>query len=410
MTGQLAENVEDALQRTLERYAEKAPAPAADLVGQVETRYRRRRRARTTGAVTAMALVLGGAVFGLGQDDGGTTVLQRPGTAAPPPASSEEGAESPFEITPVERLWPEAVHRIPARLPNGTEISPQALIDGRTVLVNAWGGFEKASALYAYDLGTRKATKITDVVTPPGTEIFASGFAVGDGRVVWYTRSGRTGTIWSAPLGGGKAVKAVEQVPSKIHDGTLAVSGGRIRWSASPGGVYTAPLSGGPAEPVPGTRKGRLVQWPWATGPAGAPQGGDRARITGRELRNLETGKKRVSTFTVGDANWTCWITWCSASGSHSVVERDGTGAVRLPGHLVEGTVVLDRFALSTVDSGRQTLLLVNDLRTRRSGSVTLVPEEDGSVSHFGLKGTDARMYTTRVKDEHVIVDLEAIG
>jgi len=429
MTGQPVEDLEETLNRTLERHAEKAPAPAADLIERVETRYRGRRRARMTGAAATMALVLSGTAFGVWPDDGPDGTLGPADTATAPPSPPVKASGEQFKITPIEKLWPEAVHRIPAELPDGTEIEPQALIDGRTVLVNAWAGFEKASTLYAYDLTTGEATKITDVVTPKGTWLFASGFTVGDGRIIWQTTSDdRISTIWSVPAKGGIAVatvegipaaseKTVEGTPPSEEDGTtavagrptpsgvggLAVSDGKIYWSNSWGGVYTAPLSGGPAEPVPGTEKEQLVQWPWVDGP-------EQDRITGRRVRNLETGEKRTVDFSPGDEKWSCGITWCL--GRSSATDRSGTETFRVPGHAAVAwseMTALDRFIVRVSYSDRKTLLLLSDLKTRRSGSITLTPKV-GELPHSPVRNPGSRMYSTRVAGEYVIVDLEAIG
>lgn len=434
MSGQPVENLEETLNRTLERHAERAPAPAADLIGRVETRYRRRRRARMTGAAATMALVLSGTAFGVWPSAGPDGALAPADTAAAPPSLPAKASGDRFETTPIEKLWPEAVHRIPARLPDGTEIAPQALIDERTVLVSASARFEKASALYAYDLATGEATKITDVVAPKKTKIFASGFTVGDGRILWHTTSAdRTSTIWSVSVKGGTAVATVERIPGGTGDGPtasaengtavatvesasagigdLTVSGGKIYWSGPRGGVYTAPLSGGPAESVPGTEKERLVQWPWAGGPVhDRSQDGDKAQVTHRELRNLETGEKRSTVLTTaGDMSWDCGITWCLSRDEKSVTSRDGGRMALLPGHPVDTRVALDRFALSVTGSGNKARVLVNDLRTGRVGSIAPMLS-DGDASYSILKGTGSRMYDTLVEGGHLIVDLEAIG
>ena len=407
MTGRHMENLEETLNRTLERHAGKAPAPAPDLIQRVEARYRRRRRARMTGAAAAMALVLSGTAFGVWPDDGGTVGPQ--GSLNPAAAAPGQKEKNPLEITPIEKLWPEAVHRIPARLPDGTKITPQALIDERTVLVSVWSSFEKTSALYSYDLATGESSKITDVVTPKRTKGFASGFTVGDGKIIWYTTSADgTSTIWSVPVEGGTAVATVESAPAEI--GALGVSGGKIHWSGSRGGVYTAPLAGGSAALVPDTEKERLVQWPWAGGPIrDLSQNGDKAYVAYRELRNLETGEKRSTILNDRDTNWDCGITWCLSQDGKSITSRDGNRMGLLPGYLVNGTVALDRFALSTTGSGSKAGVLVHDLRTGRAGSIA--PRlSDGDASYSMLKGAGSRMYATSVKGGHLIVDLEAIG
>ncbi|MEO3782560.1 hypothetical protein ABGB12_04460 [Actinocorallia sp. B10E7] len=415
MTGQSVENLEETLNLTLERHAERAPAPAPDLIERVETRYRKRRRARMTGAAAAMVLVLGGTVFGGWSSAGPDRTVGPADTAASPLPPPEEAAKDPFEITPIEKLWPKAVHRIPARLPDGTEIAPRLMIDERTVLVNSWAGFETVSALYTYDLRTKKAAKIIDVVTPAGSKYTAGGFAVGEGRVVWSTVSAdRTSTIWSAPVGGGAAVKAVERFSGEIGArDTLTVSGGRIYWSEFSAGVYTAPLAGGTAELVPGTEKERLVRWPWAGSPVpDRSQDQNRVQITGRELRNLETGEKRTVAFAAGGTSWNCKITWCLDRKSNSITTRNGTGTVRLHGHLMDDEVALDRFAVSMADTEGGAEMLLHDLRTRRTGSFATVPGYDhgsGPVYYGAVEGPDTRMYTAPVAGGHLIVDLKAI-
>ncbi|GAA0945379.1 hypothetical protein [Actinocorallia libanotica] len=433
MTGQPVENLEETLNRTLERHAEKAPAPASDLIDRVETRYRKRRRVRTTGAAAAMALVLSGTAFGMWSDGGGpTTLLESSGTSTQALSRPGQKAEDPFETTPIEKLWPEAVHQVPARLQDGTEITPQALIDARTVLVSAWASFEKASALYAYDLATGKAEKITDVVTPKGTWLFASGFTVGDGKILWQTTSAdRMTTIWSVPVEGGTPVAAVENIPAEavgpagsVKDGATAVPvepspsgvaglgvfGGRVYWSGSPNGVYTAPLTGGSAELVAGTEKERLVRWPWAgRSVSDRTQGGDKTKTIRWELRNLETGEKKPVFSAPGGTDWNCWITWCSSVTENALTTRDGSQMTDLPGHLLDrGVVALDRFVLSVDGSRNKASVMVNDLQEGRTGSIALTPT-DGGVSYSVLRGAGSRMYATPTADGHVIVDLEAI-
>jgi hypothetical protein len=72
--------------------------------------------------------------------------------------------------------------------------------------------------------------------------------------------------------------------------------------------------------------------------------------------------------------------------------------------------VALDRFVFGIGGRGPGTRILITDLRTGRTGSITPASAPKSSVAYSNPKSTDARLYTTEVGDEHVIVDLAAIG
>lgn len=210
-------DLEETLRSTFSHAAGHAPRPPGALAELVETRYRRRgRRNQALLAAGAVVVIAGGATFALtGEDRTGpspanpqaTVSAEVTASAEVTPAEPATGEPEPIQAVrgtpePIDKVWPQAVHRLPAKLATGGTFRPAAFIDDRTILVTTWASFEKTNVLYAYDLETREARKVADVQTPADTVLFASDFTIGDGRVAWWTATKKAVFLWSVPLSG----------------------------------------------------------------------------------------------------------------------------------------------------------------------------------------------------------------
>jgi len=386
------------------------PPVNPERTGQIERRIaRRRRRLRGTVAATAATVL---AVAGLSavatralSGDGGDPAVSRTATPSPLPKVALPRA------VPAEKLWPQAVAKLPPRLPNGKKYFPEAFADDHTLLVTTRSSFEKTDAVWLYDTETRQLRQVTRVVTPPKATIFASGFAVGDNRVAWWTsRRGGGGTvteIWSAPLSGGEQSR-VATLPAEMSPGNglarLVITGGKVIWSLSTfkgarGGIVQVPFTGGEPSRIPGTDGYHIVDWPWV----GAPDrfNGQSAPVAFKDLRNLVTGERRVAK--VGSGQWTCDLTWCVRfSGRGTVVmRRDGSDGRVLAGSGATDMIARDRFVVSF----RAKTLQLYDLRTGKLGDLGLPRQPDA----FRMVGPSDRLYWMDGNEGYVIVNLAAI-
>ncbi|MFC7646178.1 hypothetical protein ACFQX6_40505 [Streptosporangium lutulentum] len=202
--------VEETLRRTFGQAAGQAPRLPALLPERLERIHRRRRRrTRVALAAAAVVLVAGGAVAVVPGGDVMTTTT-----------ASEARAATPAEH--VEKVWPEAVRKVPAKGPDGASWRPETFIDDRTLLVTAPAGFDQPTAVYAYDLDGDSRRKIADLPSPESPAGAANGFAVGDGHVVWWTSTkDRVAHLWAVPVDGGTAKIVADQ---SIKEGTAAGS------------------------------------------------------------------------------------------------------------------------------------------------------------------------------------------
>jgi hypothetical protein len=308
-------------------------------------------------------------------------------------------------------VWPGVTSRVPKFLPNGRVFHPQAIIDGHTIAVTTDSSFEKANAVYAYDLRSHATRQITTIVTPPGTKTFASGFTAGGGYVAWWLANATRTEIWAAPISGGPA-RVVAQTNGRGVS-VLAVDGQDAVWSADPGGVYRAPLAGGgTAWMVPGSASMHLLLWPWiGTPPARLRSGSirDNYGVAFARVRNAMTGETRSAHLT-DRAMWRCGPTWCVGADDHFITEaqrRDGSGRRAIP-RVPAGfpdliPPILDRFVITSPSGGTTA---VYDLRTGKIGDLRLQGKGAGSVTPTASSGP---LYWTTTSTGYVIVDLGKI-
>ncbi|WP_336214526.1 hypothetical protein [Nonomuraea sp. LPB2021202275-12-8] len=397
-------DVEETLTRTLASAAGRAPHAPGTLAHRVESRYRRRaQRRRAVLAAAAVVVLTGSASYALRDDN--TSVV---------PAASATQPSVPVRPTalpdPAGTVWPEAVRKLPAKLPDGRPFGVIGFLDDGTLLVTTAASFDKADAIYAYDLDAGEPRKIVDVPTPEGTVMFASGFTVGGDRVVWWTKlDDGKGQIWSASIAGGEAeLVATQQVDGGGHEGGfdgLAVAGGKIVFSLLVGGVFTVPLEGGPVEPVQGGAGMHLLSWPWigAAGPYGPTE---QPRFG--TIRNVETGETDTAVTRTGEKQIACGLTICTgqALGGESFQRlRDGSQQKPYPCSL--GPAGAGRFcttAVSVKDKGILGVVL-HDLTTGRSADLGI--QADGN--RISLPQPEREMLTYTVGDERYLIDFTKI-
>jgi hypothetical protein len=316
----VSDDLDRALRGTLATAAQEAPSVRPELLDRVEAVRRGRRRRKMAAAALGTAVVVGGAgVFGtqFGTGTGDDTVPVAAAGALKPVARADLGAP-----VKVREKWPDAVRKLPARLPNGSRLQPVALLDGDVLVGTTESSLQRPDRLWSYDLGARRAKVITNIVIPRGSKIFASDFAVGGGQVVWwlsYRVDGRdTVEIWGAPVAGGTAHKIVGMPGAEVS--TLLIDGDDIVWGMSDG-VYKVPLTGGAPAKIPGTEGFGIVSWPWIGSPA--PYETKLGYVQYRTLKNVRTGERREARLAPFKGAWTCDVTWC-VGGPASGVRYDG--------------------------------------------------------------------------------------
>ncbi|KAB8189747.1 hypothetical protein FH608_037685 [Nonomuraea phyllanthi] len=395
--------IEETLRRTFGEAAGQAPRLPDLLPERLERIHRRRRRrSRVVLAAAAAVLVAGGTVAVV---RGGDTITAVPATQA------RTRAERP--AAPVEQVWPDAVRKIPAKGPGAAPWRPVTLIDERTLLMAASSGFERAAAVYAYDLGSGTEREIAAVPEPEGTVAFASGFAVGSGHVAWWTATkDSVAHFWAAPLDGGTARIVADQPLGPVDDGSgidgLAVAGDEIVFSLNAGGVFTVPLGGGTVKPVEGGAGMHLLAWPWigTPGARSEPGGTGFARI-----RNAETGETRTAVTHPGEELHQCGVTVCvgrSSDGRTFFRHRDGSSQKDVPGSGYQGrTPAQDRFYASAYGDAAPEGVGLYDLDTGRSGDLGI--QAKGRSVSLPTFDTTGRFLSYLAGDELHLIDLTEI-
>ncbi|MFF5246446.1 TolB family protein [Streptosporangium sp. NPDC000095] len=275
-------DIEERLSRSLGRMAERAPRLAPSAAERLETGHRRRRsRSQTLLAAATIVAVAGGMTVALqGGDDGrAVTVADHP--------SGRPFVEIDTIVEPVEKVWPQAVWKIPAKDPEGRRLRPIALTDDQNLLVEALSEAMRPEVLYLYDLTGGDLRKITDIRAPGN----AANIGLGESMVAWSTSTKTSVRLWAVPLTGGEARQVAEHRTGGDTIDGLAVAKGAIVFSVRKGGVFSVPVDGGRVTPLDHGTGLHLLSWPWAGSPGTwSPQdGADGAPFT--HLVNLETGQ-----------------------------------------------------------------------------------------------------------------------
>ncbi|WP_067181267.1 hypothetical protein [Microtetraspora niveoalba] len=400
----MSDHLEEMLRGTLGHASELAPRAPSTLSAHIMRRSRvRRMRAQALVAAAAVVVIAGGAavaVRGAGHDPTAVTP-----TVTPSPTATEMRIPAS-----VEEVWPEAVRKIPAKLPGGRKFQPRGFVDDHTLLLETWESFEKADAIYAYDLDSGRIRKITSIRTPKG--VYASGYAVGGGRIVWQTIDVVHGkpvtSFWSAPVTGGKVTAIATERVVRGRGDRLAVVGDTLAFSLLEGGVFTVPLDGGAVEPVAGAAGHHILRWPWVGAPGEyTPEG----ETSFQELLNAETGETSRAVVHPGEEYVRCGVTTCSGTKADRTAFyrlRDGSQERPLPEKSSLFGLARDRFLTVRLPNppGGQALY---DVVTGKSGDLGLRPNAKGQSIAVEAGLGDGRLVAYPLGNEYVIIDLAKI-
>ncbi|WP_030923102.1 TolB family protein [Streptosporangium amethystogenes] len=428
-------DLENELSRFLVDAAERAPRVPAGLSATVKARHRRRRaRSAALLAAVAVVVVIGGA--GVAVNAVRTSVAPQPVANATDKPTGR--AKPPADVIPpsIEKVWPQAVHKIPATLPDGRDYYPELLLDDRTLLVITGITGGKRRFLWSYDLHSGKPTRIAEIPLTKGSQSFADDIAAGDGNIVWWAfkeaGKNQVAQIWTVPVRGGTP-RPVSDVPmgnatkqlGQITD--LTVVGKNVIFAYEKGGVYRVPLSGGQMQPVKGAERQRILQWPWV--------GAHRVENGFAELFNAETGERRDAVVAADEevrcgvircagvkvryekVKVTCTVKPCTDKVKQKRVilrsfvrNRDGSGERPLPDPTLYGPtdLALERFFKQILHGPRgESVMALYDVETGRMADLGLRPDAKGLIS-IPQSQLDALM-TYSIGDKMYVLDLSTI-
>lgn len=396
--------IEERLSRTLGSAAEHAPKLAAPAAERLEAGYRRRRhRSQALLAAAAVVVIAGGVAVGL-----------RTGEASVQPAVAPSAAPSAMidatTAEPVEKLWPQAVWKVPVKDSSGRELHPIALTGDETLLVSATGENGRPEALHLYDLAGRNLRKIADLRAPKKGEGPALGYSVGEGMVAWWTPAKTSVRLWSVPLTGGEPTLVAEHRAGGAMLGNLSVAKGAIVFSLTKGGVFSVPVSGGRVTPIDRGTGLHLLSWPWAGSPGTwSPQDG--APFT--RLVNLETGQASdAAPARQGERLLACGVRSCivtTSDGRAFTQLRDGSQRQEVPtGFQIPEPPTQSRFYVRTLTShGRTPGLGLYDLKTGVLADLGI--REEAGWGEVPVADRAGRMMTYRIASGRYVIDLSRI-
>ncbi|MEJ3742221.1 hypothetical protein WEI85_02825 [Actinomycetes bacterium KLBMP 9797] len=390
------------------------PPTAIDLNQLMAREDRRRARVRWLAAGCAAAIALAG-----------TTVAVH--LAAPAVDERAGYAWSTDRLPDLDRLpgvaevWPDAVHRLPATLPDGAKYTVYAVLGDERYLV---GRVENpplaAQGPLVFDVRTGTATSLAPTGDASGGVLMAK--VVGD-QVVWMREDGAR-ELWVARLDGTGARRLAE-LPDRTWprftttaDAVLLAQDIASDPPTEPlSRIWRVPLSGGAAVPLPDSTGWALAHdGSWLTTQVSV------SGITPHEhgeLWNVATGQKLrwIADARVGLLN--CGPRWCSGFQAENrvVFQRlDGTGYVELPytGHLdaAQG----GRLAVGSLIDGEEVADIVWDRETGRAGVVSrgkahLTAESLPKSAEHRSTDFDPPIQTWRGPDQRLMVlDLTAIS
>ncbi|MEU0567672.1 hypothetical protein ABZ297_20110 [Nonomuraea sp. NPDC005983] len=397
--------IEERLSRTLGHAAERAPRLAAPAAERLETGYRRRRhRSQALLAAAAVVVVAGGVVVGL-RAGGDGTALPADGPSGAPSAVISAGTAQP-----VEKVWPQAVWKMPVKDSEGRELRPVALTDDGKLLVQAWRKSLRPEVLYLYDPAGGDLRKIADVPASKKGGAGASNISMGEGVVAWWTWTKTSVHLWAVPLTGGEARQVAEHKTRDDFVGGLAVANGAIVFSMQKGGVFSVPVNGGQVTPVDRGAGLHLLSWPWAGSP-GTWSPKDGAPFT--HLVNLETGQTSdAAPARQGEQLLACGVQSCLATTSGGARaftrQRDGSEQQEVPtGFQIPEPPSQSRFYVRTLRSDSPGLGLY-DLKTGTLADLGIgdMAARTGEVPVADRAG---RMMTYRTKSGRYVIDLSRI-
>ncbi|MBF9130897.1 hypothetical protein I0C86_18315 [Plantactinospora sp. S1510] len=411
--GEMSDQLERELVRTLDGAAASAPTPDGEFLAGVRGRQQRRRRRRTAVAAAcgvALTVVASLTVVRLGAPP--------PTLTDPAPAVAAWSGTVPAFTTALEspeRVWPEAVRRLPGTLPDGREYGVLAILDDDRYLVESprWGARSIPENQLASYVSPQAPPSVFDVragtVRALGDPTAAAGktrygvpdFAVLGDELLWWATYIRgdifVRELWSARLDGTAAPRLLHTpAPADRALPTLGVAGDHVYWyqEGAPAGIYRLSAAGGTPTPVPGAEG----FYPAVSGPGhdGLSPWVDNADVpspTSGELWNLVTGQ-RLRWTTQPSANVSCDPVLCSGQtrdGQPFVQRLDGSGYQLLP---YRGSfnfqmypAVDGRFGVGAVRVDGGPAPFVWDRSTGRTALITTVPPNPiTTVSPGGAK------------------------
>ncbi|MBT2231045.1 hypothetical protein [Nonomuraea sp. NEAU-A123] len=396
--------IEERLSRTLGHAAERAPRLAAPAAERLETGYRQRRhRSQALLAAAAVVVLAGGVAVGL-QTVGDGKALPAVGPSEVPSAMISAATTA----KPIEKLWPQAVWKMPVNDSQGRELHPVALTDDGTLLVKAWREVEEPEALYLYDLAGGDLRKIADIPTSKKAGV-ASNFSMGEGVVAWWTSTKTSVRLWTAPLTGGEPRQVAEHKTRDNLIDSLAVAKGTIVFSVMKGGVFSVPLDGGQVTPIDRGTDLHLLSWPWAGSP-GSWSPKDGAPFT--HLVNLETGQTSdAAPARRGEKLLACGVRSCLSTmgnGSRAFTRaRDGSEQQEVPtGYQIPEPPGQSRFYVRNLRSDAPGLGLY-DLKTGTLADLGI--GDEASQGEVPVADRAGRMMTYRTERGRYVIDLSRI-
>ncbi|TYB71109.1 anti-sigma factor [Nonomuraea sp. PA05] len=308
---------------------------------------------------------------------------------------------------PVEQVWPDAVHEIPATAPGKRAFKPDVFISPRVV---AGRGLtrNRPDSIWSYDVDKRRFTRITTLTS---RYITNEPVVFGDGQVAWTVLRDRKLEIWAVPVTGGAprrlaAVTATITSDNEIIGArNLTIADGTVWWSPAEGGVYRLPLKGGTPTLITGTRGFHLLEWPWAGEPRDDRSVDHPIPRPMEHLKNVRTGETRDATPPSGRTSWKdCGVTWC-LSGVETW-RRDGTGLRALPGQAV-GDLYSGRYVmLRQRDATGGGAAAVHDLATGRTGTLFRIPTRRGDKASPTLHAQQGMFWYRTERGTQVLIRL----
>lgn len=442
-------HLEDDLTKTFAAAAKRAPTPPPDLVERVNAglrRHRHRRHGQVAAVAIAIVAVTGGTLVAprllsgefSGQNGAAASSGQGPGRAAanvPGPDLSEFQRVSPKTPKPVDEVWPETVHRVSNRLPDGRKYLPETFVDNDTLLVATDSAFEKTDEVSLYNLKTKRVTSVARVHTSSKIgdhreRSYATDFTVGDGYVAWWMGYAERGRwvieVWAAPMAGGGSKRIAVQQGATSRIDHLAIADGKATWSLEKeGGVYQTPLTGGQPTLLPDTGDYHIVTWPWIGTPL--PILANTNEVGFAKLRNVKTGEQRGSRL-APKLGWNCALAWCIGSPTGTFDDtnelafaqrRNGSGGRVLPTldtGAPEELPILDRFIVfdmrarsSTQWDGKHLAVVLYDLETGKNADLGIELDKHGGYSALPPDHPGDRLYAIDTKDGYLLIDPAAI-
>ncbi|MEU4231832.1 hypothetical protein AB0F17_46695 [Nonomuraea sp. NPDC026600] len=397
-------DIEERLSRTLGHAAERAPRLAAPAAERLETGYRRRRqRSQALLAAASVVVLAGGVVVGLQAVGDGKAL-----PAADPSEVPSAMISAATTAEPIEKLWPQAVWKMPVKDSQGRELRPVALTDDGTLLVKAWHKVEEPEALYLYDLAGGDLRKIADIPASKKTGI-AANFSMGEGVVAWWTSTKTSVRLWAAPLTGGEARQVAEHKTRDDMIDSLAVAKGAIVFSVMKGGVFSVPVEGGQVTPIDRGTSLHLLSWPWAGSP-GTWSPKDGAPFT--HLVNLETGQTSdAAPARQGEKLLACGVRSCLSTmgngGRAFTRARDGSEEQEVPtGYQIPEPPSQSRFYVRNLRSDAPGLGLY-DLKTGTLADLGI--RNEASQGEVPVADRAGRMMTYRIESGRYVIDLSRI-